>query len=617
MLQHNDFSAWIETEGIPTQEYNVEITSDAQGPVVTCWIASEEAKTFSVNLKDASSASTCWALKADGVEMKKFYAKPAKKGHPSEITHAMRDMAVSTTERNDDAYMHRSIDAKFGEITLSVWSTQQVKYRKAQLKTSAPAAAPVLGGPIHEKSKKMGGHCISYGQPVPILEKATKSSATKLKTHYWERVKCLVSFSFKYRPLVYIYGKALLQANGIAPLPPAVEPTSASSERSPGPRDHGAEAHPVDTGEVDLLRQQLQLIQKRLDEIDKPRGVKREFDAAEQKADTKRKRVKTEGQVSVFISVTPHDPPIGPLDIAARGFLFTMLVSENLSAWVEIEGIPTQEYNIKVKEDPKHVTCWIASEEGKSFRVHIKDTSCRRATCWTMKVDGVEIDSPLLVPPPEGECERTCCIKRVRVSPTELRALVFSRMSTTDDDDYLERSTHLNLGSITLDVWTAQRTERTCPDPCVQLPNELVHERSKKSGTHCIGFYKYGTSLGAVKHKKSTTVDLWDCIERLATFSFNYRPLALLQANGIAPAPPPISVSPDPEENDGDVSAEEEELKHQMQIMQQRLAELEKSRGAKRVKEEPDTAVQRNRKRVKKALKSAFVPGEVIDLTSE
>ncbi|KAF7424056.1 hypothetical protein PC9H_009357 [Pleurotus ostreatus] len=170
-----------------------------------------------------------------------------------------------------------------------------------------------------------------------------------------------------------------------------------------------------------------------------------------------------------------------------------MLVSENLSAWVEIEGIAAQEYNIKVKEDPKRVTCWIASEEGK----------------------------------------------------------------------------------------------------------------------------KYGTSLGAVEHEESATAELWDCIDHLATFSFKYRPLALLQANGIAPPPPPASASPDPEEIDGAVSAEEKELKHQMEIMQQRLAELEKSRGAKRVKEEPDTAAQRARKRVKRGPKSAFVPGEVIDLTSE
>ncbi|KAJ8693131.1 hypothetical protein PTI98_010373 [Pleurotus ostreatus] len=140
-----------------------------------------------------------------------------------------------------------------------------------------------------------------------------------------------------------------------------------------------------------------------------------------------------------------------------------MLVSENLSAWVEIEGIAAQEYNIKVKEDPKRVTCWIASEEGKAFGVHIKDTSCRIATCWTLSVDGVEVHSPVLVPRPRGECERTGCVTRVRVSPTEQRALVFSRMSTTDDDQYLERSAHLNL------------------------PNDPVHEKSKKSGMHCIG----------------------------------------------------------------------------------------------------------------------------------
>ena len=44
MLRHDNFSAWIEIEGVPTQEYNIEVTSDSEGPVVTCWIASEEEK---------------------------------------------------------------------------------------------------------------------------------------------------------------------------------------------------------------------------------------------------------------------------------------------------------------------------------------------------------------------------------------------------------------------------------------------------------------------------------------------------------------------------------------------------------------------------------------------
>ncbi|KAL4262539.1 hypothetical protein AB1N83_007897 [Pleurotus pulmonarius] len=41
-----------------------------------------------------------------------------------------------------------------------------------------------------------------------------------------------------------------------------------------------------------------------------------------------------------------------------------------------MEGVPTQEYNIEVtkgQEDRAVVTCWIASEEGKTFSVHFKD----------------------------------------------------------------------------------------------------------------------------------------------------------------------------------------------------------------------------------------------------
>lgn len=54
-----------------------------------------------------------------------------------------------------------------------------------------------------------------------------------------------------------------------------------------------------------------------------------------------------------------------------------------------------------------------------------------------------------------------------------------------------------------------------------------------------------------------------------------------------------------------------------MQIMQERLAQLEKPRGAKRVKAEPDIMERRARKRVKEEPKSTFVRGEVIDLTSD
>ncbi len=143
-----------------------------------------------------------------------------------------------------------------------------------------------------------------------------------------------------------------------------------------------------------------------------------------------------------------------------------MLIKENLSAWVEIEGVATHEYNIEVKEDGTHVTCWIASEEGKvsntthtnmttvianagnvllapykSFSVHIKDASCSIATCWSPRIDGVETPSLFLDPSSGGDFrEQSACLDAVQVSPTEQRGLVFSSMNITGKQSSIQPS---------------------------------------------------------------------------------------------------------------------------------------------------------------------------------
>lgn len=184
--------------------------------------------------------------------------------------------------------MHSAIDPKFGEITLSAWSTRLGRYLKGESRTETTSAAPRLGGPVHETSKKIGGHCVrsafkilhqhylsgrvsSFGKPVQV-KRTPGIKNSRPATHYLERVERLVSFSFKYRPLgttlallpfyfTSIRGKALLQANGIAPPPPTVEPASMISRRSPEPGGQSTNAHPVDKEEVDLLRVSRFLVQ--------------------------------------------------------------------------------------------------------------------------------------------------------------------------------------------------------------------------------------------------------------------------------------------------------------------------------------------------------------------
>ncbi|KAF9486854.1 hypothetical protein BDN71DRAFT_1514557 [Pleurotus eryngii] len=173
MVQSDSFSAWIEIEGVWTEEYKEEITEDEDedGLVVTCWIASEEAKTFSVHFKDESCSAPRWrSLSADGLPVYGRVLEPKCKGCPSEVTRAIKSVPVSSTEMcplmflkitmtDDDTYMDSPINTKFGEITLSVWNTRLRKYHKGKAETDT-SAAPSLGGPVHETSKKIGGHCI-------------------------------------------------------------------------------------------------------------------------------------------------------------------------------------------------------------------------------------------------------------------------------------------------------------------------------------------------------------------------------------------------------------------------------------------------------------------------
>jgi len=45
-----------------------------------------------------------------------------------------------------------------------------------------------------------------------------------------------------------------------------------------------------------------------------------------------------------------------------------MLQVGEFSAWIKVENVETQEYNIEISDDGKNITCWIASEVGKVRR---------------------------------------------------------------------------------------------------------------------------------------------------------------------------------------------------------------------------------------------------------
>ncbi|KAG5634900.1 hypothetical protein H0H81_000371 [Sphagnurus paluster] len=232
-------------------------------------------------------------------------------------------------------------------------------------------------------------------------------------------------------------------------------------------------------------------------------------------------------------------------------------------AYVSIDGVELPAYEIKADETGKTVTCWIASEAGKSFAINWKPLWPRTFDiCGDIFIDGESMS---------GQLHRKNAIFLASVndritSPTTSRPLTFAPIELTDDDRYLHSQTAKSLGDITLVLSEAESGEEVAPKT-VELNHDKVHERAND----------------------------------------------VLRADGIAPPDPTalankrkasetIGSDDDVEEDNGGVEEDEAELKAQLRLIQEKLAKKGKSKR-KKVKVEGPTK------------RSLLVHGEVIDLT--
>ncbi|KAJ8088526.1 hypothetical protein PM082_022599 [Marasmius tenuissimus] len=276
-----------------------------------------------------------------------------------------------------------------------------------------------------------------------------------------------------------------------------------------------------------------------------------------------------------------------------------MLNLSKYSAWVSIDGVPTEEYGVEVSEGQNKVTCWIPSEEGKTFQIMIKDTRHHKPVAASFYVDGTRCGRKALY----GKKLETLCKSGIRVSTFNVRPFTFSRMKTTDEDS-LECSASSDIGEIKVEVH--QATIKPSPSQTLNRPRTvpsqpIVHERLKKAVDHQTTFGE------AVETRQIHFVDIKTHGSPKAVFCFKYRPLGMLQANGIAPPPERTTndvtrMKPDPDDiieiSDEDESEELERLRKRVKTLEGKEAE----RAAKRVKREPE-------------VKHELEAGEVIDLT--
>ncbi|KAJ7646765.1 hypothetical protein FB45DRAFT_734655 [Roridomyces roridus] len=207
---------------------------------------------------------------------------------------------------------------------------------------------------------------------------------------------------------------------------------------------------------------------------------------------------------------------------------FSMLQSldRSFGAWITIDGLVTPEYNVETSADGKTVTCWIASELGKKFAVHWTNTGYAAHVEGQVKMDGISCGGKITSAGGEqyssGPASGLHLVSTRQFSPAHSSTCL-------DDDALLGGPSYEHLGLIELTLHPVQIMSYNVPcNGTHNLSNLKVHERSKKAVTQQI-------TLAAPIMQQTNFVQTTRLGADLVTFTFKYRPLDILQANGIAP----------------------------------------------------------------------------------
>ncbi|KAI5885853.1 uncharacterized protein SCHCODRAFT_02556108 [Schizophyllum commune H4-8] len=226
---------------------------------------------------------------------------------------------------------------------------------------------------------------------------------------------------------------------------------------------------------------------------------------------------------------------------------------------------------------------------------------------------------------------------RVYESETGYRDLKFGELALTDDDAYLQKD-QLSVGEITVTVWQCKLAgyEDFIPVEAVAGPSK-VHERANKALAHSVTFGEVNND--AVLAFTANIVDI--SAEPLAAFTFRYRSLDTLRANGIAPTPesqptqtesqsrsptPGPSGSGSGSGSRGEKRSASRTLSRGPEDVKPDIVDLEELEDVEARVRKAEEALRRARfevqqrkgnKRIKLEDVPAFVSGETIDLTED
>ncbi|KAJ7019995.1 hypothetical protein C8F04DRAFT_1145795 [Mycena alexandri] len=293
MPQYNGLSCWIEIENTSTYhgssnphttvatEYHIEAFHDHK--TVTCYIAAEVGKSFSVGWKNLSCpAPTAGHVFMDGNECggRVLYGPSAICARHEGVTdtRTLRQFTFSSlTLTDDDAYLaHSSSHEKLGLIEVAIYPVQIFGFVPVISNSSTLSEIK-----IHERSKR------ALTQQIRLAEPKTLSVPQDAVAHRFTGPP-IVTFVFRYRP------KDMLIAHGIASPPPQLKRKQPAIElpRAPSPDDQDDSS---EVEEMQALRAKLDALEAKHVERKRKSHIKEEEENIPPVTEPSQKKAKLRG----------------------------------------------------------------------------------------------------------------------------------------------------------------------------------------------------------------------------------------------------------------------------------------------------------------------------------
>ncbi|KAK1231539.1 hypothetical protein PQX77_005331 [Marasmius sp. AFHP31] len=285
----------------------------------------------------------------------------------------------------------------------------------------------------------------------------------------------------------------------------------------------------------------------------------------------------------------------------------------DLSASIRVDGKDLEEYDVQVDEANRTATCWIASEAGKvrfilefpfgiessfaltqTYAVHWTDQQYQLPTSGYIDIDGHQCGGSVI--------ER------------DNKATLPHDTFKDNDHALLSAPPAPDIGLIKLTIYQIRIISRDIKCQVKAPESRTFHEKTKKGIGHQTSFGRFVTT------RETPFVEVGKIGPPVATFSFKYRPLGILQAQGIAPPPPATQrTSPSPprpvpkrtthKRYKMELDSDGEIMVHSDQDDEDggRLKELQREMDAIRARQDGE--------RPRKKIKREPIVGETIDLT--